>query len=63
MVSYNNTYESKSGSSQNKISLEFIQDTLKSRGRVKIKTVEIGHFNAGKSSLPDHREYIFTCKV
>ena len=63
VVSYNNTYESKSGSSQNKISLEFIRDTLKSRGRVKVKSLEFGHFNAGKSSLPDHREYIFTCKV
>lgn len=63
VVSYNNTYESKSGSSQNKISLEFIQDTLKTRGRVKVKSFEIGHFNAGKSSLPNHREYIFTCKV
>jgi adenine-specific DNA-methyltransferase len=63
LVSYNNTYDSKSSSSQNKISLEFIQDTLKSRGRVKVKTIEIGHFNAGKSSLTDHREYIFTCKA
>lgn len=63
VVSYNNTYESKSSSSQNKISLEFIQDTLKSRGRVKVKSLEIRHFNAGKSSLLDHREYLFTCKV
>lgn len=63
VVSYNNTYESKSSSSRNKISHDFIQQTLSSRGKVSIKSVEVSHFNAGKSSLPNHMEYLFICKT
>lgn len=63
VVSYNNTYESKSNSSKNKISHEFIRESLSSRGEVKVESIELPHFNAGKSSLPNHREFLFVCKT
>ncbi len=63
VVSYNNTYESRSSSSRNKITLEQIKKILKSRGKVRSHSIRVNHFNAGKSNLPNHREYIFTCKT
>ena len=63
IVSYNNTYNSKSSSSKNKISHEQILSVLKSKG----KTIELSekhnHFNAGKTEFDDHREYLFITKV
>lgn len=63
VVSYNNTYNSKSKSSQNKIDLSFILQTLQSRGKVKIFEKSHPHFNAGKTDFGDHKEYIFILKV
>lgn len=63
VVSYNNTYESKSSSSRNKISHDFIHQTLGSRGKVNVASVGVAHFNAGKSSLPNHMEHLFICKT
>jgi adenine-specific DNA-methyltransferase len=63
VVSYNNTYDSRSHSSRNKISLQQIRATLESRGKVSSKSIRLNHFNAGKSDLADHREYIFVCKT
>ncbi len=63
VVSYNNTYNSKSSSSKNKISLEDIKRILESKGS--LMTFEKSHqyFNAGKTSLDDHKELIFITKV
>jgi adenine-specific DNA-methyltransferase len=62
-VSYNNTYDSKSGSSKNKISLERILEILKSKGKTKICEKEYSFFNAGKTNFKNHKEYLFLTKV
>lgn len=63
VVSYNNTYNSKSNSSKNKITLEEIEEILKSRGNTKIFEKEHQQFNTGKTEFDNHREYLFVTKV
>lgn len=63
VVSYNNTYNSKSKSSQNKITLEQIQHILESRGETQILTQKYNAFNAGKTDLANHMEYLFVTKI
>lgn len=62
IVSYNNTYSSKSKSSENKISLEELQSALESVGETKVYTHKFGFFNAGKTDFDDHKEYLFVTK-
>ena len=59
IVTYNNTYNSKSNSSQNKITLEQIRSILEKRGTTKIYSKSYHRFNAGKTDKTDHREYVF----
>ncbi len=63
VVSYNNTYNSKSSSSKNKIELEEIQGILEQKGAVSVYEKAHQYFNAGKTSLDDHKELIFIAKV
>ncbi|MDK8281603.1 MAG: DNA adenine methylase [Peptoniphilus lacrimalis] len=63
VVSYNNTYNSKSSSSKNKITLEDIQNILESKGTVSMFEKEHQYFNAGKTELPNHKELVFIMKV
>lgn len=63
VVSYNNTYNSRSSSSRNKISLEDIQRILENKGAISIFEKEHPYFNAGKSNLANHKELIFIIKV
>lgn len=63
VVSYNNTYNSKSNSSENKITLEDIEKILKEKGKTKIYDHDYRFFNAGKTDLDNHKEYIFVTKV
>ncbi len=63
VVSYNNTYNSKSSSSKNKITLDDITSILEKRGSVQIFEKSHQFFNAGKTSLDDHKELIFITKV
>ena len=63
VVSYNNTYTSKSKSSQNKITLEQIQSVLEERGDTQVFTQKYNAFNAGKTDLADHKEYLFFTKM
>lgn len=63
VVSYNNTYNSKSNSSKNKITLEEIEEILKSVGDTKIFEKKHQQFNTGKTDFDDHREYLFVTKV
>ncbi len=62
-VSYNNTYNSKSNSSKNKITLEQIEEILSTKG----KTTRYEHnhkfFNSGKTDFSDHKEFLFITKV
>ena len=62
-VSYNNTYNSKSNSSKNKITLEEIEEILKTVGTTKIYEKEHQQFNTGKTEFDNHREYLFITKV
>lgn len=63
VASYNNTYESKSSSSRNKINLEEIENILKSRGEIKIFSQKHNFFNAGKTDFSNHKEFLFIVKV
>ena len=63
VVTYNNTYDSKSTSSQNKITLEQIQEILEKKGNTQIFDKGYHRFNAGKTDESDHREYLFITSV
>lgn len=63
LVSYNNTYASKSSSSLNKMTLDNIKKVLASKGN--LSSFEKSHqfFNAGKTSFLDHKEMLFLVEV
>ncbi len=61
-VSYNNTYNSKSHSSENKIKLEEIQSVLESLGETTVFDKSHKFFNAGKTEFDDHKELLFLTK-
>ena len=63
VVSYNNTYHSKSTSSENKIKLEQLEEVLNKCGKTKIFNHEFKAFNSGKTEFDDHREYLFITEV
>ncbi len=62
-VSYNNTYNSKSKSSQNKIQLEQIEEILNAKGETKRFVKDYRFFNAGKTNLENHQELLYITKV
>lgn len=63
VVSYNNTYNSKSSSSRNKIEYKDIVRILTQKGELKIFEKKHQFFNAGKTEFDDHKEYLFIVKV
>lgn len=63
VVSYNNTYNSKSNSSENKITLEEIKNILSKRGKTKIFEKDYRHFNAGSTEFKNHKEYLFVTNI
>lgn len=63
LISYNNTYSSKSGSSRNKISLEQIETIARAKGRTTVLEKPYKHFNAGNTNFSDHREFLFKIEV
>lgn len=62
-VTYNNTYTSKSTSSQNKITLEQILQILEKRGATKTFDMPYRFFNSGKTEFADHKEFLFITEV
>lgn len=62
-VTYNNTYNSKSSSSKNKITLEEIKSILEAKGKTQIYEKSHQCFNAGKTEFDDHKEILFITKV
>jgi len=62
-VTYNNTYDSKSSSSRNKISLNEINEILNSRGKTRVFEKSHNRFNAGKTDKVNHKEILFIVKV
>lgn len=63
VVTYNNTYKSKSNSSKNKITHEQIQTSLNSVGSTQVFEIPFQFFNAGKTALKDHKEFVFITEV
>ena len=63
VVTYNNTYKSKSSSSRNKITHSQILESLNSVGETKIFEKEYRFFNTGKTNLNEHKEFVFITKV
>lgn len=63
VVSYNNTYNSKSSSSKNKMTLENIKQILSAKGKLTCFEKPYQFFNAGKTELADHKEFIFLVEV
>ena len=63
VVSYNNTYKSKSHSSENKIRLEEIESILKKCGNTKVFECSHRFFNTGKTEFDDHKELLFITEV
>lgn len=63
VVSYNNTYKSKSSSSENKIKLEQLEEVLNKCGNTLVFNHEFKAFNSGKTEFDDHREYLFITEV
>lgn len=62
-VSYNNTYNAKSDTSNNKMTLEDIRQTLEMRGITMVFEKDYKPFDAGKTELDNHKEYLFLTKV
>ena len=62
-VSYNNTYNSKSHSSQNKITLEEIKNILAEKGQTKIFEKHYRYFNTGNTDFNNHKEYLFVTQA
>lgn len=63
VVTYNNTYKSKSSSSKNKISHDEILYSLNKRGKTLVFEKDFSYFNAGKTSFNNHKEFVFITKV
>lgn len=63
IVSYNNTYNSKSSSSENKMTLEDIEKILKNKGNTVKYEMPFKAFNAGKTDIKNHKEILFITKV
>lgn len=63
VVSYNNTYNSKSKSSENKMLLEDIIYILSKKGLTKKYEMPFKAFNAGKTNIENHKELVFITEV
>lgn len=63
VVTYNNTYNSKSSSSKNKITHEQIIESLKKVGNTRQFEKSYKFFNTGKTDLKDHKEFVFITEV
>lgn len=63
VVTYNNTYHSKSSSSKNKITLEEITEILSAKGETAVYKKKHPCFNAGKTEFADHKEFVFITRV
>lgn len=63
VVTYNNTYDSKSSSSRNKITLEQIHEILEKKGKTQTFETDYHRFNAGKTDAADHKELVFITRV
>lgn len=63
LVTYNNTYASKSSSSHNKITLDQITQILQSIGTTHKYEFDFKAFSTGKTEFKNHKEMIFVCEI
>lgn len=63
IISYNNTYTSKSRSSENKMTLDDMLSVLNKKGETKVFETTHPAFNAGKTDFNSHKEFLFLTKV
>lgn len=63
IVSYNNTYDAKSGASNNKITEKELYEILSKKGKTDIIEMNYKSFNAGKTNLNNHKEKLYVCEV
>jgi len=63
IASYNNTYNSKSSSSKNKIEIADITTILKSKGKTRTREIPHKHFSAGYTDFDNHLEYLFITEI
>ena len=63
VVSYNNTYDAKSSSSNNTLLPNEIIEILKKKGKVSKKEKKYKSFNTGKTDLKGHKEILYICEV
>ena len=63
VLSYNNTYNSKSNSSRNKITLNDIEYILRRKGNTKVFQKNYRHFDAGNTHFQNHKEYLFVTQI
>ncbi|MCY7201841.1 DNA adenine methylase [Streptococcus gallolyticus subsp. gallolyticus] len=63
VVTYNNTYNSKSSSSRNKITHEEIITSLSEVGKTRQFEKPYKFFNTGKTELKEHKEFVFITEV
>jgi len=63
VVSYNNTYNARSGASNNKISIEQMESILRKKGKVDVVGIDFNSFQAGKTDFKDHKEFLYLCEV
>ena len=49
--------------SKNKIKLEEIKQCLEQKGKTLIFEQDYNAFNAGKTNLNEHKEYVFICEI
>lgn len=63
IVSYNNTYNARSGASNNKISEEDLYKILSRKGKTDIVEIDYKSFNAGKTNFDNHKEKLYVCEV
>lgn len=61
IVTYNNTYASKSNSSKNKITLEQITEILNFVGKTYKYEFDYKQFQSGKTNFKEHKEMVFIC--
>lgn len=63
VVTYNNTYNSKSNSSRNKITHKEILESLNKVGKTRSFEIPFQYFNTGKTDLKNHKEFVFITEV
>lgn len=63
VVSYNNTYNAKSQSSNNVLLEDEIFEILKKKGKVSTREQDYKAFNSGKTGLKNHKELLYICEV